>query len=502
MYSTSVGTIVVAPALIDKLPEPGDVQHADPHAAMLSPLPIEPRPWAGQPMILVFGSINVDVLVPVPRLPRPGETVLGGDYALLPGGKGANQALAARRAGAAVAMAGAVGEDAFAALALADLRGATASISAWCGAVGAADRLRRDHGRRGRREPDRGRPRRQSCRRGGRGARQRCSARGRCWSARWRCRRRRTAALIRRARAAGARIVLNLAPALPIDPALLDDIDLLVANRGEAASLGGDPAGLAAQLRQALVVTRGADGATAFLADGGAIAVPALPIDPVDTTGAGDTFVGVLAAGLDAGAGARAGAAPGQRRGGAGLPCAAARRPRCPTAPRSTRAVPLPMPLTRTIDANSMRSTAGMRSRRLNGDDQLGQPRPAATHSQASNSGCSVAEVDVGVLAGKAHREPFLALAAIAPAPQRRPAMLRPAAVVMQPARGFGEDLGLVGADLLLAARASPPRAASRRGRCRPAASARPPAPPACRCGGRQTPRPSRFSSMMPTPAR
>ena len=56
-------------------------------------------------MILVFGSINVDVIVPVPHLPQPGETVLGGDYAVLPGGKGANQAMAACRAGAEVAMA-------------------------------------------------------------------------------------------------------------------------------------------------------------------------------------------------------------------------------------------------------------------------------------------------------------------------------------------------------------------------------------------------------------
>src|SRR5438552_8822972 len=73
-------------------------------------------------MILVFGSINADLIVPVPRLPHPGETVLGGDYALLPGGKGANQALTARRAGAAVAMAGAVGTDSFAGLALCSLR--------------------------------------------------------------------------------------------------------------------------------------------------------------------------------------------------------------------------------------------------------------------------------------------------------------------------------------------------------------------------------------------
>src|SRR5215472_13022222 len=80
-------------------------------------------------MILVFGSINVDLVVPVGDLPRPGETVLGGDYLLLPGGKGANQALAARRAGAEVALAGAVGADRFAALALDPLRAAGVDTS-------------------------------------------------------------------------------------------------------------------------------------------------------------------------------------------------------------------------------------------------------------------------------------------------------------------------------------------------------------------------------------
>src|SRR5215813_2061940 len=73
-------------------------------------------------MIVVFGSINVDLIVPVPRLPRAGETVLGGGYALLPGGKGANQALAARRADTEVALVGAVGADSFACIALDLLR--------------------------------------------------------------------------------------------------------------------------------------------------------------------------------------------------------------------------------------------------------------------------------------------------------------------------------------------------------------------------------------------
>jgi ribokinase len=91
--------------------------------------------------------------------------------------------------------------------------------------------------------------------------------------------------------------VLNLAPALPIDLALLPEIDLIVANEGEAATMSSD----ARRLRQGLVVTRGAAGASAFLADGSRLDLPALAINPVDTTGAGDTFVGVLAAALDLG---------------------------------------------------------------------------------------------------------------------------------------------------------------------------------------------------------
>lgn len=107
------------------------------------------------------------------------------------------------------------------------------------------------------------------------------------------------AALIARARACGARVVLSLAPAGSVTPARLEDIDVLIANEGEAAILG-EPIEIARRLRQALVVTRGGAGARAFLPDGATIDVPALAVEPVDTTGAGDTFAGVLAAGLDA----------------------------------------------------------------------------------------------------------------------------------------------------------------------------------------------------------
>jgi ribokinase len=251
-------------------------------------------------MILVFGSINVDLVVPVQRLPRPGETLLGGDYALLPGGKGANQAMAAARAGAEVVMVGAVGHDAFAAVALDPLAQAGIDIglvrrgeaSTGCAAImvaeggenliavasGANAKLRADF------VPDRLlRP-------------------ATLLVAQMEVPPDETIAVLRRARGAGGRTIVNLAPAVSLAPDALREIDFIVANEGEAATLGAEPAQFAEQIGEALVVTRGAKGACAYLRDGGLRTVPALPIAPIDTTGAGDTFVGVLAAGLDRGA--------------------------------------------------------------------------------------------------------------------------------------------------------------------------------------------------------
>ena len=80
-------------------------------------------------MITVFGSINMDLIATTARLPKPGETVAGTGFSTAAGGKGANQALAARRAGATVRMAGAVGSDSFADGALALLKEAGTDLS-------------------------------------------------------------------------------------------------------------------------------------------------------------------------------------------------------------------------------------------------------------------------------------------------------------------------------------------------------------------------------------
>lgn len=254
--------------------------------------------------VLVFGSINLDLIFPLPHLPAPGETVLGTAMRAEPGGKGANQAVAAARDGARVALAGAVGRDAFAEPALALLREAGVDLARLARLDGATGCAAIAVDRQGRNQiavaP---------------GVNLAASA-AQVEDAALRpetvlvvqreCDAGEIAQLLLRAKARGARAVVNLAPFGGIALDALRTATVVVVNAGEAAALAAalacpaDPCTLARRLGTAVLVTRGEAGAD--LAEGGRTwHQPAFPVAAVDTTAAGDAFVGVLAAALDRG---------------------------------------------------------------------------------------------------------------------------------------------------------------------------------------------------------
>ncbi len=249
-------------------------------------------------MITVFGSINLDLIFALDALPQPGETVLGPGIQIEAGGKGANQAVAAARDGAQVAMVGAVGRDALAAGALAGLRAAGVDVRRVTeveAATGCAAICTDPFGR--------------NLIAVGSGANLLARADqvedallgpGCTVVLQMEVEPDETAALIHRARRGGARIVLNLAPAGALDPAALRAVDVLVVNEHEAAwlaaELGVEPGALRRALGLTVVRTLGERGAEF---DGGSI--PAFAVQVLDSTAAGDCFTGVLAAALDRG---------------------------------------------------------------------------------------------------------------------------------------------------------------------------------------------------------
>ena len=258
-------------------------------------------------MLIVFGSINLDIAFSAARLPAPGETVLGKGYLVSPGGKGANQAHAAQRYGMKTALVGAVGEDSFAEPALAQLARSGVDLSALqrlAGSTGCAGivvdaqgenqivvapgvnlALRNTH----------------------LGDAMLGSARAVLLQMETDARE--NHALIARAHKRKVLTVLNNAPAREIPEDVLASLDVLIVNQtefaqtaqaagiAEDADTGRRVLALARRFDLSVVVTLGAGGAMAVVGSE-LLQCPAPRVQAVDATGAGDTFAGVLVSAL------------------------------------------------------------------------------------------------------------------------------------------------------------------------------------------------------------
>ncbi|SMQ74123.1 ribokinase [Plantibacter sp. VKM Ac-1784] len=264
------------------------------------------------PRIVVVGSLNADLVVRTARFPQPGETLTGSELAVIPGGKGANQAVAAGRLGGDVTMVGAVGDDPHGALLLESLSSSGVDVTRIArrddAATGTAvitvddageNTIIVSPGANGTLTQDRI---------------------GEAWTAldgagvACLCLEVPIDTVLetaRRGAAAGALVLLNLSPYGPVPEELLQSTGVLLVNEHEAADLAGvDPeeAGWEATatalrshgIRRA-VVTTGAAGSVVIDGEADPTSVPSPTVDAVDTTGCGDAFMGALALRLAAG---------------------------------------------------------------------------------------------------------------------------------------------------------------------------------------------------------
>ncbi len=261
--------------------------------------------------IVVVGSCNVDLIAHVPALPRPGETVIGETLVQDFGGKGANQAVAARRLGGDVHLVARVGADSFGDAYLEALRREGIGTSRVGRASAATGVALVTVGADGRNtivvvpganatltpaDVEAARP---------------LIAGAAVVLGQLEVPQPATAAALELARTYGAVTVLTPAPAQPLDPRLLATTDFLVPNEPELAALSGRQAGSpeAAEAAARLLMERFGGEVIATLGSRGALRVtrgaavltPPPAVEPVDTTGAGDAFVGAFAYGLAAG---------------------------------------------------------------------------------------------------------------------------------------------------------------------------------------------------------
>ena len=249
------------------------------------------------PRIVVAGSANMDLVGLAARLPRPGETVLGDDFVMTPGGKGANQAIAAARAGGDCAMLGAIGSDAFGVTIKARLNASgvdTGNVRTSYGASGVAV-IMVDHAGENSIMVS---PGANNSFAGLSAAETAVIADSDVLLCQQEIPVDTVLAAAQAARSGGTRVILNAAPARDLPEELLAVVDLLVVNEGEATAITGtsepDMAGLLALVPR-VVLTLGGAGARYADRDGTDEHVPACQVDVVDTTAAGDAFTGALA---------------------------------------------------------------------------------------------------------------------------------------------------------------------------------------------------------------
>ncbi|MFD4368157.1 ribokinase [Rhodococcus sp. NPDC058521] len=251
-------------------------------------MPEAPGPLSKSPRVVVVGSINMDLTTTTTRLPIPGETVLGDSFATRPGGKGANQAVAAAHAGATVDFVGSVGSDAFASELRTSLIDAEVGISGLRevdGPSGVAAIAVAEDGQNN-----------IIVVAGANSTLSELSDADRSAIA--------TADILvcqleipiavvtaaaQHARTADTVVVLNPSPVRELPDALLDCVDVLVVNENEAYALRSS-----IDRVPHVVTTRGRDGAVHRGPDGAVLRVPSPSVAAVDTTGAGDAFTGAL----------------------------------------------------------------------------------------------------------------------------------------------------------------------------------------------------------------
>jgi len=275
--------------------------------------PLEENRLMAKPKIVVVGSSNTDMVVSSPTLPRPGETVLGGEFLLAAGGKGANQAVAAARAGGDVTFVGCVGDDVFGEKATRGFRsegihtefvriepGCASGVALIMVGPGGENIISVAPGANARLTP---------------GDVEKAShviASAHCLLLQLEVPLETVARALEIAREHGVLTILNPAPALKLPRELLKLVDVLTPNRTEVAGVLGwdrtsDVRKAAAALRKAgvrdVIITLGSEGA--LIVSTTEESVPAFRVKPVDAVAAGDVFSGTFAVARTEGKGLR-----------------------------------------------------------------------------------------------------------------------------------------------------------------------------------------------------